>query len=127
MRRLGSHQIVPCVPSPFPLFLTQKDFQSSRKVHGVIGICHCPSSPDLDVVVEEFGSLCKGYSFAVVKRCFALAPGDTQVVVTLIANFYLQDRQARHAKCHFIAIDIFNGKKLGDIVPSSHNCDVQFW
>lgn len=29
-----------------------------------------------------------------------------------------------HAKCHFVAQDIFNGKKYDELTPSSHNCDV---
>ena len=33
-------------------------------------------------------------------------------------------RKHGHAKCHFVASDIFNGKNLEDIVSSSHNCDV---
>ena len=29
-----------------------------------------------------------------------------------------------HAKCHFVALDIFTGKKMEELVPSTHNCEV---
>jgi len=31
-----------------------------------------------------------------------------------------------HAKCHFVASDIFNGKKMEELVPASHNCEAPF-
>ncbi|KAL5559716.1 hypothetical protein UlMin_035927 [Ulmus minor] len=60
-------------PSPW------EDFQSNRKILAVIGICHCPSSPDLGSVVDQFNATCKGYSSALVQRCFAFCPGDSQL------------------------------------------------
>ncbi|XP_057959310.1 trafficking protein particle complex II-specific subunit 120 homolog [Malania oleifera] len=60
-------------PSPW------EDFQSNRKILAVIGICHCPSSPDLDGVLEQFGTACKGYTSALVQRCFAFCPTDSQL------------------------------------------------
>lgn len=60
-------------PSPW------EDFQSNRKILVVIGICHCPSSPDLDLVIEQFTAACKGYTSALVQRCFAFCPGDSQL------------------------------------------------
>jgi translation elongation factor IF5A len=29
-----------------------------------------------------------------------------------------------HAKCHFVAQDLFTNKRLEDLTPSSHNCEV---
>ena len=40
-------------PSPW------EDFQSNRKILAVIGVFHCPLSPDLDSVIEEFDGVCK--------------------------------------------------------------------
>ena len=31
-----------------------------------------------------------------------------------------------HAKCHFVAIDIFTGKKMEDLVPASHTTNIPF-
>ena len=60
-------------PSPW------EDFQSCRKILAVVGLCHCPSSPDLDLVDDQFAAACKGYSSALAKRCFAFFPTDSQV------------------------------------------------
>lgn len=62
-------------PSPW------EDFQSHRKIMAVIGICHCPSSPDLRSVANQFSTVCKSYSSSLVQRCFAFCPGDSQVSV----------------------------------------------
>ncbi|CAI9759689.1 unnamed protein product [Fraxinus pennsylvanica] len=60
-------------PSPW------EDFQSNRKILAVIGICHCPLSPDLGSVALQFSNACKGYSSSLVQRCFAFCPGDSQL------------------------------------------------
>ena len=56
-----------------------EDFQSQRKIHGVIGICHCPHSPDIAEAYEDFMAACKAYPSAQARRCFAFDPSDAQV------------------------------------------------
>ncbi|XP_011625069.1 trafficking protein particle complex II-specific subunit 120 homolog isoform X2 [Amborella trichopoda] len=56
-----------------------EDFQSNRKILGVIGLCHCPSSPDLGAVYEQFQGIRKAYSSALVEKCFAFCPSDSQL------------------------------------------------
>ncbi|KAF2312996.1 hypothetical protein GH714_008646 [Hevea brasiliensis] len=60
-------------PSPW------EDFQSNRKILSVIGVCHCPSSPDLNSIVDQFSVACKSYASALVTRCFAFCPCDSQL------------------------------------------------
>ncbi|EPS63566.1 hypothetical protein M569_11217, partial [Genlisea aurea] len=60
-------------PSPW------EDFQSNRKILAVIGFCHCPSSPDLQDIADQFAAACKGYSSSLVQRCFAFCPRDSQL------------------------------------------------
>merc|ERR1712178_433957 len=31
-----------------------------------------------------------------------------------------------HAKCHFVAVNIFNGKKAEELCPATHNANVPF-
>ncbi|CAO2035652.1 unnamed protein product [Urochloa humidicola] len=62
-----------CMPSPW------EDFQSSRKVLAVIGICHLPSSPDLDRVAADFVDAARSYPSALANRCFAFCPTDEQM------------------------------------------------
>ncbi|KAG0465726.1 hypothetical protein HPP92_019890 [Vanilla planifolia] len=60
-------------PSPW------EDFQAHRKILAVIGLCHCPASPDLDLVIDQFAIVSKGYTSALAKRLFAFSPSDAQV------------------------------------------------
>ncbi|XP_044967071.1 trafficking protein particle complex II-specific subunit 120 homolog isoform X2 [Hordeum vulgare subsp. vulgare] len=63
-----------CVPSPW------EDFQSSRKVLAVVGICHLPSSPDLARVAADFLDAARTYPSALASRCFAFCPTDAQLL-----------------------------------------------
>eukprot|EP00250_Pteridium_aquilinum_P010698 c19573_g1_i1 orf=677-4231(-) len=57
-----------------------EDFQAQRKIHGIIGLCHCPTSPDIVSVYEQFIAICKAYPSALVKRMLAFFPSDAHQV-----------------------------------------------
>lgn len=50
----------------------------------------------------------------------------TEAAVLLLSlTVTLRKCRHGHAKCHFVATDIFTGKKLEDLQPSSHNSEVR--
>ncbi|KAH0467072.1 hypothetical protein IEQ34_004310 [Dendrobium chrysotoxum] len=77
-------------PSPW------EDFQAHRKILAVIGLCHCPASPDLDLVIDQFASVSRGYGSAVAKRLFAFSPSDEQQLI-ILSNFSQQVVCSREA------------------------------
>lgn len=58
-----------------------EDFQAHRKILGVIGLCHCPLTPEISAAYEQFLTICKAYPSAQVTRCFAFHPADAQIEV----------------------------------------------
>lgn len=56
-----------------------EDFQAQRKILGVVGLCHCPLSPDIGAAYDQFMGVCRSYPSALAKRCFAFHPSDAQV------------------------------------------------
>ncbi|EFJ36558.1 hypothetical protein SELMODRAFT_165701 [Selaginella moellendorffii] len=55
-----------------------EDFQAHRKVHGCIGVLHCPDVADLDAAYEKFVEICNEYPAAQTRRCFAFSPTQEQ-------------------------------------------------
>ncbi|KAL7187302.1 hypothetical protein ACSBR1_037380 [Camellia fascicularis] len=88
-----------------------EDFQSNRKILAVIGICHCPSSPDLESVIEQFSNACKSYSSSLIQRCFAFCPGDSQLEDNSrkegnLVLFPPADRQTQEFHLHTMMQDV---------------------
>mmetsp|Transcript_2735 Transcript_2735/g.9955 ORF Transcript_2735/g.9955 Transcript_2735/m.9955 type:complete len:148 (+) Transcript_2735:89-532(+) len=57
---------------------------------------------------------------AVRKGGFIVVKGRPTKVVDISTS---KTGKHGHAKCHFVTIDIFTGKKLEELVPSSHNLE----
>ena len=65
-------------------------------------------------------SSCTGQLFFWWFHYLCLVPFPSQVVDVSTSK----TGKHGHAKCHFVAIDIFTGKKMEDLCPSSHNAEV---
>eukprot|EP00898_Chlorokybus_atmophyticus_P008153 jgi/Chlat1/8339/Chrsp8S08096 len=67
---------------------TGEDLQMHRKVLGVIGICHCPTTEDVIEASRTFRIMCKAFSSALAIRCFGFSASSEQM--------RLEDRKKRN-------------------------------
>lgn len=56
------------------------EIHASRQVLVVLGLVHCPSTPDVERALGDFDKMCRQYPGALVYRCLVLEPGEEQVV-----------------------------------------------
>ncbi|KAI0299002.1 eukaryotic translation initiation factor 5A-2 [Multifurca ochricompacta] len=72
---------------------------------------------------QTFEQANAGASLTYPMQCSALRKNG-HVVLRIVDMSTSKTGKHGHAKVHLVAIDIFTGKKLEDICPSTHNMDV---
>merc|ERR1712243_480449 len=81
-----------------------------------------------DNEVEEFAEVGAGASTTYPQHCSALRKGGHVMIKNrpckIVEMSTSKTGKHGHAKVHLVALDIFTGKKLEDICPSTHNMEV---